>query len=168
VRGERTPPAPRRQHFRDTVNPRSSCTVRAVRGRGDSPLTPCPSPQSGEKGARCRIRQKVNAIGLAPSIPPKTASKIFITLRHRRWRRQSVRLSVARRRRRRRSPAYSVRVASFHQCVRRPAGHQIGVLELDQYIEQQAAHHQGHSFKDELRELFRRYGVAWDEKYVWN
>ena len=45
---------------------------------------------------------------------------------------------------------------------------QSGVDSLRQYIEQQAAHHQVHSFKDELRELFRRYGVAWDEKYVWD
>jgi REP element-mobilizing transposase RayT len=45
---------------------------------------------------------------------------------------------------------------------------QSGLDLMRQYIEHQVQHHQVHSFKDELRELFRRYGVAWDEQYVWS
>jgi hypothetical protein len=29
-------------------------------------------------------------------------------------------------------------------------------------------HHQRMSFQDELRELFNRHGIAFDERYVWD
>jgi hypothetical protein len=57
---------PSRQHLRDTVNSVSPCIVRAARGRGVSPLTPYPSPRSGERGARGSFRKNFNAIGRGP------------------------------------------------------------------------------------------------------
>ena len=42
---------------------------------------------------------------------------------------------------------------------------------LDQaiaYVANQAEHHREMSFQDEFRELLRRYGVEFDEKYVWD
>jgi REP element-mobilizing transposase RayT len=36
------------------------------------------------------------------------------------------------------------------------------------YIETQEEHHRGRSFQDELRELLKRHGVEWDERYVWD
>jgi putative transposase len=31
-----------------------------------------------------------------------------------------------------------------------------------------AEHHQKISFQDELREMLRKYGVAFDERYLWD
>jgi REP element-mobilizing transposase RayT len=42
------------------------------------------------------------------------------------------------------------------------------LADVQQYIENQAAHHRRISFQDELRELFRRHGVKFDENYVWD
>jgi REP element-mobilizing transposase RayT len=36
------------------------------------------------------------------------------------------------------------------------------------YIENQEDHHQTMSFQDELRELLRRHGVNFDERYLWD
>jgi len=38
--------------------------------------------------------------------------------------------------------------------------------KVKKYIEQQEEHHQHHSSKDELRELLRRHGIEFDEKYL--
>jgi putative transposase len=36
------------------------------------------------------------------------------------------------------------------------------------YIEKQEEHHAAISFQDEFRELLRRHGIEWDERYVWD
>ena len=36
------------------------------------------------------------------------------------------------------------------------------------YIENQEEHHRTMTFQDELRELFRRHGIEWDERYIWD
>jgi REP element-mobilizing transposase RayT len=42
------------------------------------------------------------------------------------------------------------------------------VEALRKYIENQAEHHQQISFQDELRNLFRKYCIEYDERYVWD
>jgi putative transposase len=43
------------------------------------------------------------------------------------------------------------------------------VLEpVREYIRRQPEHHQKQSFQDELREWLRRYGIEWDERYLWD
>lgn len=42
-----------------------------------------------------------------------------------------------------------------------------GVDALVKYIANQRAHHARMDFKDEVRALFRKYGVEFDERYVW-
>jgi REP element-mobilizing transposase RayT len=39
---------------------------------------------------------------------------------------------------------------------------------LKQYIRNQAQHHRRESFEDELRRLFKKYGITFDERYVWD
>jgi REP element-mobilizing transposase RayT len=39
---------------------------------------------------------------------------------------------------------------------------------LVEYIANQAEHHRSMSFQDELREILRKCGVAYDERYVWD
>ena len=39
---------------------------------------------------------------------------------------------------------------------------------LRDYIENQETHHQSESFQDELRRLLTKYGLEWDERYVWD
>ena len=39
---------------------------------------------------------------------------------------------------------------------------------VKRYIETQAEHHKSLSFQDEFRELLRRHGLEWDERYVWD
>ncbi len=39
---------------------------------------------------------------------------------------------------------------------------------LIRYIENQREHHRTRSFKEELLVLFDKYGVAYDERYLWN
>jgi putative transposase len=39
---------------------------------------------------------------------------------------------------------------------------------LEQYIAEQAAHHQTVTFQDEYRQLLVKYDIAWDERYVWD
>jgi REP element-mobilizing transposase RayT len=36
------------------------------------------------------------------------------------------------------------------------------------YIDTQEQHHQKHSFQDELRALLKKYGVEYDERYMWD
>jgi REP element-mobilizing transposase RayT len=36
------------------------------------------------------------------------------------------------------------------------------------YIERQELHHKKVSFQDEFRQLLRRYGISYDEKYLWD
>ncbi len=42
-----------------------------------------------------------------------------------------------------------------------------GVEALRAYIAGQKAHHAGVDFKDEMRGFLRKYGVEWDERFVW-
>ena len=37
-----------------------------------------------------------------------------------------------------------------------------------QYVEAQQEHHRTHTFQEEYRELLRRHGVEFDERYVWD
>ena len=37
-----------------------------------------------------------------------------------------------------------------------------------QYIETQQEHHRTHTFQEEYRELLRRHGIDFDERYVWD
>jgi putative transposase len=37
-----------------------------------------------------------------------------------------------------------------------------------QYVQKQEQHHRTQTFQDEYRELLRRHGVEFDEKYVWD
>jgi putative transposase len=36
------------------------------------------------------------------------------------------------------------------------------------YLANQHEHHRVHTFQDEFRELLRRHGLEWDERYVWD
>jgi REP element-mobilizing transposase RayT len=42
-----------------------------------------------------------------------------------------------------------------------------GVDKLKEYIANQKSHHAALDYKDEMRTLFRRYRIDWDERYVW-
>jgi putative transposase len=39
---------------------------------------------------------------------------------------------------------------------------------LERYIARQAEHHRLTSFQEEYRRLLTRYGIEWDERYVWD
>ena len=39
---------------------------------------------------------------------------------------------------------------------------------LRQYIMNQEEHHRSETFQDEFRRLMRKYGIEWDERYVWD
>jgi REP element-mobilizing transposase RayT len=43
-----------------------------------------------------------------------------------------------------------------------------GVDALRTYIADQKQHHKTIDFKDEVRALLRKYGVEWDERYIWD
>ncbi len=45
---------------------------------------------------------------------------------------------------------------------------QSNVEEVKRYIENQAEHHGTMSFQDELRSLFSRHEIGFDERYVWD
>ena len=45
---------------------------------------------------------------------------------------------------------------------------QSNVDAVRRYIEGQEEHHRKMSFQDELRALFKRHGIAFDEQYVWD
>jgi REP-associated tyrosine transposase len=40
--------------------------------------------------------------------------------------------------------------------------------QVKRYIERQEEHHRKFDFQDELRTLFRKHHVEWDERYVWD
>ena len=42
------------------------------------------------------------------------------------------------------------------------------VEPLRTYIATQEEHHRTVSFQDELRGLLKKYGLEWDERYVWD
>jgi putative transposase len=42
------------------------------------------------------------------------------------------------------------------------------VEPLRAYIARQEEHHQRETFQDEFRRLLRKYGIAYDERYVWD
>jgi putative transposase len=39
---------------------------------------------------------------------------------------------------------------------------------LTAYIDNQGEHHRTESFQEEFRRLLRKYGLEWDERYVWD
>lgn len=39
---------------------------------------------------------------------------------------------------------------------------------VKRYIANQEKHHSSMSFQDELRELLRKHGIEWDERYIWD
>lgn len=39
---------------------------------------------------------------------------------------------------------------------------------VKEYLARQKEHHQRQSFQEELRELLRRHGLTWDERYIWD
>ena len=45
---------------------------------------------------------------------------------------------------------------------------QSNVEDVRRYIANQAEHHRRVSFQDEFRELLKRHGVEYDERYVWD
>lgn len=45
---------------------------------------------------------------------------------------------------------------------------QSNVDDVRRYIEDQERHHQQMSFQDELRALFKRHEIEFDERYVWD
>jgi REP element-mobilizing transposase RayT len=45
---------------------------------------------------------------------------------------------------------------------------QSNIEAVRDYIRRQPEHHAKESFQDELREWLRRYGLEWDERYVWD
>jgi REP element-mobilizing transposase RayT len=45
---------------------------------------------------------------------------------------------------------------------------QSNVEEVRRYIERQKEHHRKMTFQEELRALFQRHGIEYDERYVWD
>ena len=45
---------------------------------------------------------------------------------------------------------------------------QSSIEAVTHYISTQEEHHRKMTFQDELRELLRRHGIEWDERYVWD
>lgn len=43
-----------------------------------------------------------------------------------------------------------------------------GINAVTRYIRNQPAHHQNTGCKDELRSFFKKYGIEYDERYVWD
>jgi len=47
----------------------------------------------------------------------------------------------------------------------------VGPTDLDAlvaYIDAQETHHRKQTFQDEFRAFLKKYGVEWDERYVWD
>jgi hypothetical protein len=42
------------------------------------------------------------------------------------------------------------------------------VSSLRRYIAEQETHHHKETFQDEFRRLLRKYGLEWDEQYIWD
>ena len=45
---------------------------------------------------------------------------------------------------------------------------QSGISDVKEYFARQKEHHKKVSFQDELRALLKRYGVDFDERYLWD
>ena len=45
---------------------------------------------------------------------------------------------------------------------------QSNLEHVKEYIANQQAHHRKLNFQDELRALFRRHHIEWDERYIWD
>jgi REP element-mobilizing transposase RayT len=45
---------------------------------------------------------------------------------------------------------------------------QSNIEAVREYIRRQPEHHAKQTFQEELREWSRRYGIEWDERYVWD
>ena len=45
---------------------------------------------------------------------------------------------------------------------------QSNVADVMRYIERQEEHHRKMTFQDELRALFEKHGIVYDERYVWD
>jgi REP element-mobilizing transposase RayT len=45
---------------------------------------------------------------------------------------------------------------------------QSNVEEVRRYVERQKEHHRTMTFQEELRALFQRHGIEYDERYVWD
>jgi len=45
---------------------------------------------------------------------------------------------------------------------------QSNLEQVKQYISRQEEHHRKMNFQEELRTLFRKHEIEWDEKYVWD
>jgi len=43
-----------------------------------------------------------------------------------------------------------------------------GVDRVTTYIKNQKAHHEMKSFQDEYRSILKKYGIEYDERYVWD
>jgi len=39
---------------------------------------------------------------------------------------------------------------------------------LTTYIDSQQAHHAKQTFEEEFRKFLRKYGIEWDEQYIWS
>ncbi len=46
-----------------------------------------------------------------------------------------------------------------------PGSHQ---QALEAYFERQAEHHQDETFQEKYRRILTKYGIEWDERYVWD
>ena len=42
------------------------------------------------------------------------------------------------------------------------------LTQVIEYVRTQEEHHRRMTFQDELREMLRRHGLEWDERYVWD
>ena len=42
------------------------------------------------------------------------------------------------------------------------------VMEVESYIDGQVEHHRRQSFQEEFRAFLERYGIQYDERYVWD
>jgi len=45
---------------------------------------------------------------------------------------------------------------------------QSNLEDVKRYIENQEEHHRSMTFQDELRALFGRHGITFDERFVWD
>ena len=45
---------------------------------------------------------------------------------------------------------------------------QSNLQQVSSYIAEQEQHHKKMSFQDELRALFRKHEIEWDERYLWD
>ena len=43
-----------------------------------------------------------------------------------------------------------------------------GMPDLIRYIERQEEHHKIHCFQDEFRQFLQKYGISFDERYLWD